>query len=110
MSDLPNWIKAVDKSFEVTDEELKEINELTNKLKQAIREKNVEKIKRIHHNFVQYAVQDWIKELEYIMKLVIVQIVVKLMQILMPLRILKQDYMIQSFNYIHHIKKLKKFY
>lgn len=33
MSDLPNWIKAVDKSSEVTDEELKEINELTNKLK-----------------------------------------------------------------------------
>ena len=45
MSDLPNWINAVDKSSEVTDEELKEINELTNKLKQSIREKNVEKIK-----------------------------------------------------------------
>ena len=54
MSDLPNWIKAVDKSSEVTDEELKEINELTNKLKQAIREQNVEKIKELGKMLIQY--------------------------------------------------------
>ena len=54
MSDLPNWIKAVDKSSEVTDEELKEINELTNKLKQAIREQNVKKIKELGKMSIQY--------------------------------------------------------
>ena len=54
MSDLPNWIKAVDKSSEVTDEELKEINELTNKLKQAIREQNVEKIKELGKMSINY--------------------------------------------------------
>ena len=54
MSDLPNWIKTVDKSSEVTDEELKEIDELTSKLKQAIREKNVEKIKEIGEMSIQY--------------------------------------------------------
>ena len=54
MSDLPNWIKAVDKSSEVTDEELKEINELTNKLKQAIREQNVKKIKELSKMSIQY--------------------------------------------------------
>lgn len=54
MSDLPNWIKAVDKSSEVTDEELKEINELTNKLKQAIREQNVEEIKKIGKISINY--------------------------------------------------------
>lgn len=54
MSDLPNWINAVDKSSEVTDEELKEINELTNKLKQSIREKNVEKIKELGKMSIQY--------------------------------------------------------
>ena len=54
MSDLPNWIKAVDKSSEVTDEELKEINELTKKLKQAIREQNVKKIKELGKKSIQY--------------------------------------------------------
>lgn len=54
MSNLPNWIKTVDKSSEVTDEELKEINELTNKLKQAIREKNVKKIKELGNISIQY--------------------------------------------------------
>ena len=54
MSDLPNWIKAVDKSSEVTDEELKEINELTNKLKQAIRDQNVEKIKELGKMSINY--------------------------------------------------------
>ena len=54
MSDLPNWIKAVDKSSEVTDEELKEINELTNKLKQAIREQNIEEIKKIGEISINY--------------------------------------------------------
>lgn len=54
MSDLPNWIKAVDKSSEVTDEELKEINELTKKLKQAIREQNVKKIKELGKMSIQY--------------------------------------------------------
>ena len=54
MSDLPNWIKAVDKSSEVTDEELKEINELTKKLKQAIRDQNVKKIKELGKMSIQY--------------------------------------------------------
>lgn len=54
MSDLPNWIKAVDKSSEVTDEELKEINELTKKLKQAISEQNVKKIKELGKMSIQY--------------------------------------------------------
>lgn len=54
MSDLPNWIKAVDKSSEVTDEELKEINELTKKLKQAIREQNVKKIKELGKMSINY--------------------------------------------------------
>lgn len=54
MSDLPNWIKAVDKSSEATDEELKEINELTNKLKQAIREQNIEEIKKIGEISINY--------------------------------------------------------
>ena len=58
MSDLPNWIKAVDKSSEVTDEELKEINELTKKLKQAIREQNVKKIKELGKMSIQYF-NDW---------------------------------------------------
>ena len=54
MSDLPNWIKSIDSSSLATEDELIEIEKLTQELKDAIKECNIKKIKALEEKNINY--------------------------------------------------------